>query len=192
MVRTSDEPIGLRTRGITFDNILGYLKRGFGEDAAAAILERAEGEAIEAMRAGSLRWMGWYPVEEMVGFYREAQAYTGAGLELPRAVGRDVAHRSTPLVFKMFTRILSPGLVIRRALPLFRRYYDRGGPHLLEQSKNSVLVEWRDCDGFAATNWADLEGGIQGTLEVAGAKDVEIERIEDEAEGVARYRVRWS
>lgn len=191
MARIFDDAERVSVRGVSFENVFRHVEREYGVEMAERLRARMEGEAIAAIRAGSLRRVGWYPIDEFADLYRYLLEETGQGIELPRAIAREVAHHAVPSFFQMFTRILSPQLVIRRALPLFRRFYDAGEPSVVEHGKNFVVIDWRGCHGFSPEIWADLEGAMEGTLEVAGAKEIVVKKLEGGEGPDARYRVRW-
>ena len=168
---------------MAFANLRSYLLDRHGPEVLAAVLERAPGRAGRELQTGMLSVTAWYPVSELAGLYDRCVEVTGAGLTLPFEAGRAAMKGSVPVIFRMFLRILSPELVVRRAMSIFRRFYDGGGPRVIEHGPQHVVVRFTGCHGFTRLLWEDIRGATHGTLEVAGAKGIAVSFAAGGAEG---------
>lgn len=178
-------------RGVAFKNLIDAARSLHGDRVARELLGRLEGKAAEALRAGTLHPNTFYSVRELAVGEALLAELVGGGTEVAFTVGHYGLTDHLPRLFQLFLRALSPAFVIRRSPAIIRRYFDRGDLEVPGRGPNRVTLIARNLPGFDAFLWADFRGGAAATLEVAGARDVEVVILEGGVDDHAVLEARW-
>lgn len=178
-------------RGIAFRNIADASTALYGERIAAQLLERARGTAFDELRAGTLDSFAFHPVSELAHAETLLAELVGGGLEVAFAVGHHGLSDHLPRVFRLFLRVLHPGFVLDRSTAIVRRYFDRGHVSVTRRGDRFARLEAHDFPGFETVLWADFRGAITATLEVGGARSVEVDVVDGGTSHHAVFEACW-
>ncbi len=152
---------------------LRYLREHFGEEAAAHVrqgLPRADRLTLE----GSVLASSWYPTSLLLRLMEEAEWQLGSQQpELARHLGRASADYGLTTVYRIFFKLGSPEFIIGRAASVFASYWDTGKLVQKEQARGRAVFSLEGFQG-AAPLCARMLGWMERTLELAGAKDVQV------------------
>jgi hypothetical protein len=183
----------LRVKGIAFRGVLDSLER-LHPGATGKMLSRLDEDTAEAVRHDRFLTSGWYPVEQYKQVYTAAMQAVGRGPELGRELGRDATLNDFRGIYRLFTLVLSPEFLMKRAPPIFNRYYDTGKLELKTVQRGLAEARYSGCPGFDRLLWEDVIGGTIAILEVAGAREVRVECLEGGGDHDAEcaLRVRWT
>lgn len=164
-------------KGINFTTLLLAVDKVYGQGSSERVRGAIGGSAGHALRYGGLVVGGWYPIEWYQELWSGVQAALQVGEDGARQIGAAAAEIGVNRVYRMFSRLASPLMLMRIASGAFGSYYDTGGLEVRLDSANSLIAEWKGCTGFNALLWADLLGGAQYFLTSTGVSDVKITQL---------------
>lgn len=182
------------TRGQNPRSAFAYVNAQGGSHQLARVLEHlsASDRAVLGVdgRAGA-RPVGaddWVPFSTQARLLRAIDAVLGRGdLTLLPEVGRFMARRDIPSLFRPLLRAGKTGWIISVATRVWRMYHSHGSWEL-QREKESVLATLVDHPEADAAFCATFIGWVEGALEASGAIEVRGEHVVCAARG-ARHCV---
>ncbi len=184
----------VRTKGVSLRSFLATLERLRGRDAVDRTVALLDRDVRDALTYGQVVPSGWYPLAWHRALHDAAQRACGAGPELARRIGQEGTRADFQGVYKFVAAILSPETLLKQAPRVWRTYWDGGELEVLEARTGYARAAFRDCVGFDRNLWQNVLGGIETTLEVAGARAVSLRVISGGGERDAQMEIeaRWS
>ncbi len=165
---------GARSKGINFTTVLESIERIYGADASKRVRDETPGELGQALRYGGLVVGGWYPME----WYQDLWQSVAAVLAIDEAAARVIGHGSAEIgvhkVYRMFSRLASPAMLLKVAASAFNGYYDTGKLHVRAEGRTCLVAEWSGCTGFNSLIWHDTLGGAGYFVESTGVTGVKL------------------
>lgn len=163
-------------RGTTVDAARRFLLREKGTpewDAFSAALTPEQRALIDQKVDTS----AWYPAALYVAVLERA-AETVAGDDAPgylNRLGRFVLDDGVNSLYRAFFRIASPGLVIRGSALLWGMFFKGNKLKILDSTRRSVSAAVVDTPTLSHRLCESIVGGMEASLEHAGAKNVKFE-----------------
>lgn len=182
-----------KVKGLAFRSSLQIFSELKGEAARERALESMGSELGDKFRYGQILASGWYSIDWYARMLRAFRDATGAGLELPKEIGRESIRRDMQGVHKrVLLRMLSPELLYGLGQRLFGQYYDTGSVDVVESRSGYVRGKYTGCVGFDENLWTEIVGTTETLLELAGAKHIRLRLLagggsQDHAELEARW-----
>ena len=180
-------------RGLSASLAVKYLKKNFGDDGFASILESLEPQDRELFK-GMMNPMGLYSAKAFINLINAADKLFGKGdYAVCRQIGRFEAEEAFGGLYKVFLELGNPHFVIKRA-PLAWRTLNDAGDLEIEQTGDKYVkgkvTDYPDSDkGFC---W-NLLGYFERVLEMSGAKNVVIQEVKCRCDGdsFCEYEIKW-
>lgn len=164
---------GPQVKGVAIRGFIAAVERLFGEATVDKMVPLLPDEIAAALKQRRFLVAGWYPLATYRAQLGAVMRVTGRGPEVVRELSREATLDDFRGIYRLFTAVLSPQFLMRRAPGLFNRYYDTGKlavvarPHYAE-------AKFTGCVGFDRVFWEDAVGGAIGILESCGARDVQV------------------
>jgi hypothetical protein len=128
----------------------------------------------------------WLPFSVQARLLRTIDAVSGRGdLTLLPEVGRFMAGRDIPTLFRPFLRAGRTGWIIQVATRVWRMYHSHGKWQVV-RARNSVIATLVDHPESDAAFCATFGGWVEGALELSGGLDVGSEHPACAARGAAQ------
>lgn len=188
----------LRGRGYLIAHSGSYLR----EKAGKAEWQRIEGQLspeLKRLLEGKVEHAGWYPISLLNELTRHLTATVGRGddetaREALYQCGRYVAAEATNTFLKIFLKVLTPSVFVRKLPDVFRRDFTAGR---LESELNGKTLTCRYYDLTELEHIAALGPGFAATALEAMGKKVKGVVLHDwslEAPSVdgARFELTWA
>jgi uncharacterized protein (TIGR02265 family) len=170
-----------------------FVRDRFGEPALTRVLDALTSED-RSLLSKNILVSAWFPMSLLLRFMVEAERQLAPEEpELARAMGRASADYGLTTVYRMFFRVASPEFIIGRATRVFGSYYDTGNVVPIESGPGHAIFTLEGFEG-AAQFCARILGWMERTLELAGAKDIQIAHATCVYRGddVCRFEGTWS
>lgn len=164
--------IEARTKGTNFRAFTGSLARLHGDDAVTQTLAACPAELREALRSGSIIASGWYPIAWYRDLYQAARSALSAGIELPRALGREATTHDFNSLFRLIVKALSVETAIGQAHRLITLYYQGGKAETLSIKPGVGRLRFSGWVGFDRNIWEDLASSGEALTALVGGKNV--------------------
>lgn len=183
-----------RFKGTNFVGTLAAFEREQGEEARAELVAGLGGELGDALRTGALVTSGWYPASWYAELWRAIEGRIGGGTETARRLSSEAVKHDLKTLFRVMKLVLSPKRALTQSVRMARRYVEGGELELLEVRDDLMHYRLTGYHGYTALMWWDFIGGVEGTLESIGAREVESERVSGGGDGDTgiEFIVRWT
>jgi hypothetical protein len=177
-------------KGSAFTARFDYLKKHFPERWPAFLAALAP-PARELALSGALN-NAWYPFDAFVDLNLCAVRVFEVD-ELPTVLGAYAAEANVPTLYKLFFKLGSPAYVLSKAAMLWHVHHDTGRAELLLLEDGWYEYRIHEFGSPNAMLCRSLQGFIRRTLEMAGAKNVELSKEQCAADGApyCAFRARW-
>jgi len=120
----------------------------------------------------------WYPFACFVDLNVVADRLMGRGdLALAKELGRYASEANLPTLYKLFYRIGSPEYIRGKAATLWSVHHDTGRAELLSEGPGHAEFSLFDFGAPHPTLCRSLEGFLERSLELTGAKDVRVSEV---------------
>jgi hypothetical protein len=149
----------------------------YGASAAEKVRAATNGDAGKALRYGGLVVGGWYPIEWYRALWDAVDSTLHVDETQAREIGSTAAALSVNRVYRMFSRLTSPNMLLRIAATAYKSYFDSGELRVRTDGTHSLIAEWRGCTGFNSLLWYDSLGGATYFLSSTGVADVKVTLI---------------
>ena len=163
-------------RGTTIDAARRFLLQSQGTPAYDELVEQLTPEQ-RALIDRPIKPSDWFPADLYIGVLDKA-AETVAGDDpagyLAR-LGRFVLDDGVTSLYRAFFRIATPGFVIRGSALLWGMFFKGNKLKILESKRRSVSAAILDSPVNSHNLCQSIVGGMQASLEHAGAKNVRYE-----------------
>lgn len=166
-----------QAKGINFTTLLLAIEKVHGAGAAERVSGPMQGSAGSALRFGGVVAGGWYPIGWYQELWQAVHETLRVGEDGARQIGAAAAEIGVNRVYRMFSRLASPLMLMRIASSAFSNYYDTGKLDVRLDGTNALIAEWKGCTGFNPLLWADMLGGAHYFLASTGVKDVRIAAV---------------
>lgn len=164
-----------QVKGVAFRTVeacFAELRGNAAVDAARALMPT---ELHNALRYGTLLPASWYPIAWYRETFRALRSQAGAGVDLPRAIGKAAARRDMKGVHKqILAKLVTPQILLGMSGRVFSTYYDTGSFDVLKSERGHVIARCHGCTGWDENMWSELAGSCESLLEIAGAKTVRL------------------
>jgi hypothetical protein len=89
---------------------------------------------------------------------------------------------------------MSPQALIAKAPRVYEQYFTMGSVSAPEASRGSARLLWHGCAGFDRNIWDDVLGTVEALVELAGARDVQLDVVSGAGDGDtdAEMIIRWT
>lgn len=166
----------LFVRGTTIDAARRFLLRDKGTPEWDALSEQLTPEQ-RALIDQKVDTSAWYPASIYVAVLERAAETVarGDGEGYLKRLGRFVLDDGVNSLYRAFFRIASPGLVIRGSALLWGMFFKGNKLKILDSSRRSVSVAVVDTPVLSHRLCQSIVGGMEASLEHAGAKNVTFE-----------------
>jgi hypothetical protein len=147
-----------------------------------------------AIAEGTILKSAWYPFESFVALNVVADQLLGQGdLKIVREIGRYAASANLPTVYRIFYRLGSPEFIINRAAALWQVHYDSGEAKAIEIRPGLAHFEVLRFVTPHPAHCRSVEGFMERSLELTGARGVRVTETACAARGDAlcRFQAEW-
>jgi hypothetical protein len=165
----------LRCKGVSLKSFLATLERLHGRAAVERTTALLSSEPRDAFAYGKVVASGWYPIGWLKELHAAAQRATDRDEELARIIGYEGTRADFRGVYKFVASMISPETLLKQAPRVWKTYWDGGELAIDEASAGRAIARCKRCFGFDRNLWLNVIGGMQSSLELAGALDVVIE-----------------
>ncbi len=162
----------VRVKGINFTTALAAIQLLHGPTARNRIEKETSGALGEALRFGGIVVGGWYSI----AWYREFWKSLRDNLGIDEAGARRIGHRAAKIgvnvAYRALARMSSPAMLLSMSARAFGYYYEPATLSVKQPEPKRLTAEWRDCNGFDAFIWSEVEGGATYFVEATGVTNV--------------------
>jgi len=137
----------------------------------------------------------WYPFETYKRCFQAVGKVVAHGSDsVYRGWGRQFCDEIMLSIYKRMLSDTSPMQTMRRYVSMFSMFYDFGTLELEERSENEVVLAFRDFDRDFAELYQLFYGWIERSLELSGAKDVQMNFLTCSWLGApdTRFQIQWT
>jgi predicted hydrocarbon binding protein len=151
-----------------------YFLEHFDPEAVKSVYQNLSSDAREIIDRAILSGT-WEPEEAYVEFLIKADKILGAGdYKLDWECGKFIAIKGIPTVYKIFIKLGDPMFVIERADRFWHQVHSTGKLQIVKTGKNSIIGKVIEKEFPHKAFCATLAGYFYGTLELCGAKNIQI------------------
>jgi len=182
-----------QVKGSTILARLAFFDERGGREAEERVVARLSPEFQEEIQQGVLA-SRWYPIDMFIELNRAMDQEFGTGdLSFIRELGRLVAKAVLSGVYKAFAKPGDPRFLFERAAAIWDQFYDSGKLTIADEGDNAIRAFLEDFAKPAREHCLAVTGWIEGNLEFAGAKEIEIEELRCRARGddVCEFYASW-
>ena len=183
----------VKLKGAAWKPITEFVKKKFGEDAFARVLEQVSPECRE-IASGKILVNTWYDLQLIEEFITQADRLLGAGdLSIAREMGIYSAEFGIKTIYKIFMKVGTPEFVLKRCGSIWRRYYTRGEMKLIHLEDGRVTVRLTELGYVSRVLCKRVTGWMEKVLAMTGAKDPQVEHTACPARGdpYSEWQGRW-
>lgn len=110
---------------------------------------------------------------------------------VPKTIGNMCITNLMNSIHKVLIRLISLEKFTAHGDRILRQYY-RGGRVSIEQSTNSVRMDFTDFVGISSSLWLAIAGGFEGACLVIGAKQIDIHvKQKDRLSSSCTIQITW-
>jgi|GEM_PF-1985417 len=183
-----------RIKGIGYKAEIAYVRTEHGEETLLRILATLmPGDRV--ILEGTILASDWYPQGPLERFRRAVgKHFMDTELKTLDAMGRFSAQYALTGIYRVFMAVLSPAHVIKKVGNLYPKYFDTGKAEAMVHGPKDISIiisGWED--DASATLCAVMKGYFERTLEMAGARGVEVKQVSCVLRGdpVCEFRGTW-
>ena len=183
-----------KVKGVAFRTIDLCFERLRGADARDRARDHMSIELADAFRYYTMLASSWYPISWYRETFRAFRLSTNEGAMLAREIGRLAARHDMSGVHKqIFAKLVSPQALLSMSQRVFNTYYDTGRFDIIASEPHHVQARCANCVGWDHNMWMELAGSCESLLEIAGARDVELQIVSGGLDGNphATFEARW-
>jgi hypothetical protein len=157
-------------RGMAFLGTARFIKREYGEEVLARIVEDA-GVATQLTFTKRINGLALYPYEALVGLLHAVDRELGTGdLTMCRTVGDVAARQDLETIFKAYV-VRDPEDMIRACAPIWGMYCeDAGRMEAVEAKPESTVLRIYDFPKMDPAHCRLMEGWMIAAMEVVGVQ----------------------
>ncbi len=163
-------------RGTTIDAARRFIMQDKGSPEYDALVEELTPEQRELINK-PIKPSDWFTAEDYIGVLDSAAATVAKGdpTGYLTRLGRFVLDDGVNSLYRTFFRIASPGLVIRGSALLWGMFFKGNKLKILQSKRRTVSAAIVDSPINSHHLCQSIVGGMQASLEHAGAKNVQFE-----------------
>jgi len=183
-----------RIKGIGYKVEITYVKTEHGEETLQRILSTLmPGDRI--LLEGTILASDWHPQGPLERFRQAvARHFMDTELKTLEEMGRFSAQYALTGIYRVFMAVSSPAHVIKKVGNLFPKYFDHGKAEAVVHGPRDISIIISGWEDASATLCAVMKGYFERTLEMAGARGVEVKKVACVLRGdpVCEFRGTWT
>lgn len=184
-----------RVKGTALRASISFLESRADPDSYRDILGNLPSDARQIVDAPILQ-SSWYPFDVLVALAQAAKGHVPVpeGSTVSWEMGRHSSEQGLKGVYRVFLRILDPGYITRKSTQIFTAYYDSGKMELVSLENKRAEIRVDGFDQPSNVFCERLQGFMERTLELTGARDIRMAHPKCRAHGdsTCLYTGEWS
>jgi uncharacterized protein (TIGR02265 family) len=175
-------------KGTALAATLRYLDEKYGVERRGRIVAALPDAQRTTLDSGVVV-SAWYPLDLLLDLMKESRRQLGA--EAPtlfRDMGRASAKQALTTIYRIFFKVGSPQFMVSKAAAIFKTYYSTGELRAEVAGPGHAVLELHGFQDPARELCERLVGWMEGTLELAGAREIRVAHARCAAEGAESCR----
>ncbi len=184
-----------KVKGSALRSSVAFLQDRLGAEGFRRVLEKMD-PGDRSILENPILQSNWYEFSLMLRLMEAATPllpHPGAR-SLPWELGRFSAEHGLTTLYRVFFKVADPGFIIRKASQVFSNYYDTGTMEMVSLENKVAVLRLTGFDQPGTVFCERLQGWMERTLEMSGAKTIVMSHPKCLARGDAfcEFQGRWS
>ncbi|MCU0723082.1 MAG: hypothetical protein MUC63_05645 [Planctomycetes bacterium] len=185
----------MEVKGSAIATIRPFVKTAFGADGERRFLDSLSPGA-KSVIASPILATEWYPLKTALvePVARICDLFFRGDLEGARESGRFSADQGLRGIYRVFVKLGSPAVIVKKAGTILPTYYRPSAMEVLENGAGRAVVRMTQFPQRFRVVEERICGWMQRAIEISGGKSVRVEVPVSmtEGDGVTEFRITWA